>query len=59
MELNFYNLSDPVDQLIDNLIDTAGGIQRPSIVRELILASLKAGQEDEGQFDLKLMNTAL
>ena len=48
-----------MDQIIDNLIREAGGIGRPGIMRDLILTALKAGQEDEGQFDLKLMNTAL
>ena len=40
-------------------MDLAGDIRRPDIVREMILASLKAGQEDEGRVDLKLMNASL
>ena len=31
----------------------------PDIVREIILAGLKAGQENSGRMDLKLMNTSL
>ncbi len=45
--------------MIAHLIDMAGGVQRPGIVREMILASLKAGHEDDGRVDLKLMNTSL
>ena len=36
-----------------------GDIPRPEIVREMIIASLKAGQEDYGAADLKLMNSSL
>jgi SLOG cluster4 family len=57
--IGFHRANGPVDQKIADLIDMVGDIQRPAIVREMILAALKAGQEDEGQFDLKLMNTAL
>jgi uncharacterized protein (TIGR00730 family) len=49
----------PIDEWIGRLIDEAGGIKRPSIVREMILMSLKAGQEDRGGVNLKLMNTSL
>jgi uncharacterized protein (TIGR00730 family) len=59
VELGFHCSNGPVDQIIEDLISSAGGIRRPAIVRELILAALKAGQEDDGQFDIKLMNTAL
>ena len=38
---------------------TAQGIRRPEYVREMIIASLKAGQEDDESADLKLMNTTL
>ncbi len=48
-----------MDEVIENLINLAGGIQRPEIVREMIIAALKAGQEDDGKADLKLMNTTL
>ena len=58
-ELHFTRTNGPVDDAIDGLIDMAGGILRPAIVREMILASLKAGQEDDGQFDLKMMNHSL
>jgi uncharacterized protein (TIGR00730 family) len=42
-----------------DLIDQAGGISQTEIVREIILAALKAGQENSGQADLKLMNSTL
>jgi uncharacterized protein (TIGR00730 family) len=59
MELFFRGDNGPVDKGIQELIDRAGSIRRPAIVREMILASLKAGQEDDGGVDLKLMNTSL
>lgn len=59
MELHFTPTNGPADEAIQALIDMVGGIGRPGIVRELILASLKAGQEDDQKADLKLMNTTL
>jgi len=59
MELHFKCDNGPVDEAILKLIEISGGISRPSIVREMILASLKAGQEDNGKVDLKLMNASL
>jgi len=41
------------------LMETAKGIRRPELVREMIIASLKAGQEADEGADLKLMNTTL
>ncbi|HUT69809.1 MAG TPA: TIGR00730 family Rossman fold protein [Desulfatiglandales bacterium] len=59
MEIHFKGDNGPVDEAIHDLIEVVGGIRRPGIVREMILASLKAGQEDDGRVDLKLMNTSL
>ncbi len=59
MDLHFTPTNGPADEAIAALIDMVGGIRRPGIVRELILASLKAGQEDDQKADLKLMNTTL
>ena len=59
MKLNFKENNGQVDKIIARLIELAGHIRRPKIVREMILASIKAGQEDEGRVDLKLMNTSI
>ena len=59
MELYFRRDNGSVDESIQGLIELAGGIRRPGIVREMMLASLKAGQEDDGGVDLKLMSTSL
>lgn len=59
MKLTFKENSGPIEELIAKLIEQAGDIRRPRIVREMVLASLKAGQEDDGRVDLKLMNTSL
>jgi len=59
MELHFARTNGPVDEAIDNLMAQVGGIVHPDIVREIILAGLKAGQENGGRMDLKLMNTSM
>ncbi|MDY6791729.1 MAG: TIGR00730 family Rossman fold protein [Thermodesulfobacteriota bacterium] len=59
MELHFKKDNGPVDQVIQELLGLLGNITRPKIVREMIIASLKAGQEDDGAVDLKLMNNSL
>jgi uncharacterized protein (TIGR00730 family) len=59
MKINFSKNNGPIDEIIKQLMDTAGGIRRPEYVREMIIASLKAGQEDDDRADLKLMNTTL
>ena len=59
MELHFTRTNGPVDDLIDRLIRHAGEIRHPDFVREMILASLKSGQESEDRIDLKIMNTTL
>jgi len=59
MILHFTRTNGPVDEAIDRLIETAEGIKRSEYVREMILAALKAGQENDESADLKLMNTTL
>jgi uncharacterized protein (TIGR00730 family) len=59
MKINFAKNNGPIDKLIEQLIETANGIRRPEYVREMIIASLKAGQEDDESGDLKFMNTSL
>ncbi|MGA2332488.1 MAG: TIGR00730 family Rossman fold protein [Syntrophales bacterium] len=59
MKINFSRSNGPVDEIIEQLMETAGGIRRPEYIREMIIASLKAGQEDDESADLKLMNSTL
>ncbi len=59
MKINFTKDNSLIDRLIEQLMETAEAIRRPDYVREMIIASLKAGQEDDGSGDLKLMNTSL
>lgn len=59
MKLHFTRTNGPADETIDRLMTLVGGIRRPDLVRELILAALKAGQEDDEKADLKLMNSSL
>ena len=59
MELHFTPTNGPADDAIARLIAMVGGIRQPELIRELILAALKAGQENDAMADLKLMNTSL
>jgi len=59
MELHFTRTNGAADEAIDRLIELVGDVHDPDIVRELILAALKAGQEDGDRSDLKFMNVAL
>lgn len=59
MKIYFTSKNGPIDEIIEKLMETAEGIRRPEFVREMIIASLKAGQEDDDGADLKLMNSTL
>ncbi len=59
VELHFTRTNGPVDDSIDGLMAQVGGVAHPDIVREIILAGLKAGQENGGRADLKLMNSSM
>lgn len=59
MKLGFTRSNGPADEAIDELMAMVGGIRQPELVRELILAALKAGQENAEKADLKLMNSSL
>ena len=59
MQLHFTRTNGTADEIIDQLMGAAAGIHRPEYVREMIIAALKAGQEDDQRADLKLMNTTL
>ena len=59
MKISFTKHNGPIDEIIEKLMETAEGIGRPKYVREMILASLKAGQEADENAVLKLMNTTL
>jgi hypothetical protein len=59
MELHFTKTNGPVDEAIDNLMELAGPVHHPEIIREMILAALKVGQEQEHPADLKLMNSTM
>ena len=59
MNLHFTRTNGPADDMIESLMTLVGGIQHRDLVREMILAALKAGQEDEIRGDLKLMNTTM
>lgn len=59
MELHFTRTNGDADDAIDRLLERVGGVGHPDVVREMILAALKAGQEGMERADLKLMNATL
>lgn len=59
MELHFTRNNGPVDESIDKLIELVGNIHYPEIIREMVIAALKAGQDIGEKADLKLMNSTL
>jgi uncharacterized protein (TIGR00730 family) len=59
MELHFSRTNGPADEAIDRLIQMAGDIRHEGMVREMILAALKAGQENPRRADLKLMSSTV
>lgn len=59
MELHFTRTNGSIDDLADQIMELAGPPAHPDIVREMIIAALKAGQENDKRHDLKLMNTTL
>lgn len=58
MKIDYKGDNGPLDGAIARLFELAGGIRRPEIIREMIITSLKAGQEDDGGADLKLMSAS-
>ena len=59
MELHFDKPNGPVDDAIFHVMELAGHLYYPELVREMILAALKASQENAAEADLKLMNSTL
>jgi uncharacterized protein (TIGR00730 family) len=55
MELRFAANNGIVDTAIKDLLDLVGSVRHRSIVREMIIAALKAGQENPQMADLKIM----
>jgi uncharacterized protein (TIGR00730 family) len=59
MNLRFGADNGVVDLAIKNLLELAGPIPHRAIVREMIIAALKAGQENTHLADLKVMCSSL
>lgn len=59
MELSFSRSNEPIDQIISRLVEESGGIHHPAVIKEMILATLKIGQDIDYLADLKLINRTL
>jgi len=59
MELSFSKKNGPIDQMIHRLVEESGGIHHPAIIKDMLLATLKIGQDVDYLADLKLINRTL
>ena len=59
MELSFSKSNDQIDHIIKTLIKESGDIHHPVIIKEMLLATLKIGQDVDYLADLKLINRTL
>ncbi len=59
IDLHFTRTNGTADKAIDDLMDLVGNVHHPELVREMILAALKAGQEKNDRAHMKLMNTTM
>jgi len=59
MELSFSKSNGDIDKMIAELIDKVGGIHHPGVVAEMIIATLKAGQETDYLAELKMLNNTI
>jgi hypothetical protein len=59
MKLSFKKSNGAIDEAIDTLIQEAGDVHHPAIIREMIIAALKAGQDIDYLADLKLFNNTM
>lgn len=59
MESGFASSNGQLDQMIRHLIEASGGVHHPEIIREMLLGTLKIGQEVDYLADLKLINSTL
>lgn len=59
MQLRFTRTNGEVDTLIDQILEKTGDIHHPSLVREMIISALKAGQDTDYLADLKLLSNTM
>jgi uncharacterized protein (TIGR00730 family) len=59
MKLSFAKSNGDIDRIIDELLRTAGGIHHPALVRDMIIAALKTGQETDYLADLKMLDSTM
>ena len=59
MDLSFKRSNLVIDEQIEQLIAAAGGVYHKNIVREMIIAALKAGQETPYYADISMLNNTM
>ncbi len=58
-EFHFKRTECEIDKTIDQLIELVDDIENQDMIREMIIAALKAGQEKNDRAHLKLMNSTM
>jgi len=59
MQLRFTRNNGEIDTMIDELLDKVGDVHHPDLVREMVVAALKAGQDIDYLADLKLLSNTM
>jgi len=57
--ISFKRTGSEIDRVIDHLISLVGYTEYPELVREMIVAALKAGKEKNNRAHMRLMNTTM
>ena len=59
MDRRFLPLSEEIEKAVTNLIEVTGSIHHPKMLREMLLSTLRIGQDVDYLADLKLINQTL
>ena len=59
MQLRFTRTNAEIDEMIDALLEKAGGVTHRELAREMLISALKAGQDTSYLADLKLLSNTL
>lgn len=57
--LNFIKNDQETEELLEKLVVSVGGVKHKSIVREMLICALKAGQETSYLPDLRMLNSTM
>jgi uncharacterized protein (TIGR00730 family) len=59
VQFSFKRTDNEIDRAIDQLIGLVDNTEHPDLIREMIIAALKAGREDNDRAHMRLMNSTM